>query len=510
MSKPQRVAIYTRISKDRKGQELGILRQEAACRELCARLGWTVHKVYPENDMSASTTSKRKRPAYTEMLRDARDGLVDAIVVYSIDRLTRRLTELTSFLEEQREHSFAFATTEGEDTATANGRMILTIKGAVAQQETERMSERINGSLLQRRERGRPHAGGPRVFGFDRDSGFQRIVPEEVELIRRGYDMLMSSPGRTPGDVARLWNEAGARSPGGTAWSIQKVKRVYRSERIGGIITHKGQDIGDSIYPHPLTRNEWTNVQVVLDSRATPSAQGSGKRKHLYSGFLKCGYCGSTMRVQWATIQGRTFRRTLCHSGQVGHDGELGCGKVSRSYAWIEEQLNAAVEAALQEHRPQPQQPPTEDLTGPIAVLEDRIRALRQRWKGGDMEDEDYFDSLGHLRSDLQSLRSRESAGVVRQTRRVTDALTVWDDDSAENLERRRAIVALVLEKVDVFSVGRGRRKPPEPESIRITPVAAPRGGTHQCDSPSDTPPPSSDRPTGSLLPKQHTKAVVP
>ncbi|MFU0242973.1 recombinase family protein, partial [Streptomyces scabiei] len=138
MTKPKRAGIYVRISKDRKGQELGIQRQEKACRELCERMGWGVLQVYPENDVSASTTSKRRRPQYTEMLRDARDGFIDGIVVYSIDRLTRRISELTSFLEEQKEHGFAFATTEGEDTATANGRMILTIKGAVAQQETER------------------------------------------------------------------------------------------------------------------------------------------------------------------------------------------------------------------------------------------------------------------------------------------------------------------------------------------------------------------------------------
>jgi hypothetical protein len=77
------------------------------------------------------------------MMKDARSGVIDAIVVYSIDRLTRRITELTSFLEEQKEYGFAFATTEGEDTSSASGRMVLTIKGAVAQQETERMAERV-------------------------------------------------------------------------------------------------------------------------------------------------------------------------------------------------------------------------------------------------------------------------------------------------------------------------------------------------------------------------------
>ncbi|MGW1881281.1 recombinase family protein [Streptomyces sp. NPDC001970] len=474
MAKPKRVGIYVRISKDRKGQELGIQRQEQACRELCERLGWGVHKVYPENDVSASTTSKRQRAVYSEMLRDARDGLIDGIVVYSIDRLTRRITELTSFLEEQKEHGFAFATTEGEDTSTANGRMILTIKGAVAQQETERMSERVNSSLLQRREKGKPHAGGPRVFGFEPGSNFQRLVPEEVELIRRGYQMLMDQSQKTPGDVARMWNEAGARTPGTqTVWTIQKVKRVYRSERVGGIVTYKGQDIGDSIYPHPLTREEWENVQAVLDGRATPAAQGSGKRKHLYSGFLKCGGCGSTMRVQWATTQGRTFRRTFCNSSSVGPNGLLGCGKVSRSYTWIEERLNEVMEAALNKRQPQPQTAPPEDLTAVISVLEERIRGLRNRWKEGKMEDEDYFDSLKHLRDELLTLRTREAAAVVQRSRTETDVLAVWRDESEENLERRRAIVASVIKGVAVFSVGRGRRKPPEITSINVTPVGA-------------------------------------
>ncbi|NXY95985.1 recombinase family protein [Streptomyces sp. BR123] len=474
MAKPKRVAIYVRISKDRKGQELGIQRQEQACRELCERLGWGVHKVYPENDMSASTTSKRQRAVYSEMLRNARDGLIDGIVVYSIDRLTRRITELTSFLEEQKEYGFAFATTEGEDTSTASGRMILTIKGAVAQQETERMSERVNSSLLQRRERGKPHAGGPRVFGFEPGSNFQRVVPEEVELIRRGYRMLMDQSQKTPGDVARLWNETGARTPGTqTMWTIQKVKRVYRSERVGGIVTYKGQDIGDSIYPHPLTREEWENVQAVLDGRATPAAKGSGKRKHLYSGFLKCGNCGLTMSVQWATIQGRAFRRTFCNSSSVGQNGQLGCGKVSRSYAWIEERLNEVTETALGKRQPQPQAAPTEYPTAATSVVEERIHGLRSRWKGGEIEDEDYFDSLKHLRDQLHALRTREAAAAIRRSRTETDVLAAWRDDSVENLERRRTIVASVIKEVAVFSVGRGRRKPPEITSIEVTPVGS-------------------------------------
>ncbi|MEV5806008.1 recombinase family protein [Streptomyces parvulus] len=476
MARPKRVGIYVRISKDRRGQELGIQRQERACRELCERMGWGILKVYPDNDVSASTTSKRRRPGYTEMLRDARDGLIDGIVVYSIDRLTRRISELTSFLEEQKRHAFAFATTEGEDTATANGRMILTIKGAVAQQESERMSERVNNSLLQRREQGKPHAGGKRQFGFREGSHFKELNEGETHLIREGRRMLTAPNPKTPGDVARYWNSEGSTTPHGGAWTIQSVKRVYRSERTGGIITYKGQDIGDSAYGAPLTREQWTGVQTVLDARSTPAARGSGKRKHLYSGFLRCGYCGSAMRVQWATSQGRTFRRAFCHSGQPGRDGRLGCGKVSRKYEWIEARLHAVIEAALLARVPQENNTATEDLTGEIGLLETRVRGLRSRWKEGRMEDEDYFDSLTHLRAELQVLHAREASAAARRSRSEVDVLSIWRDDEPENLERRRTVVASVIDRVEVFSIGRGRRKPPEPESIRITPAGRQAG----------------------------------
>ncbi|MFW6724874.1 recombinase family protein [Streptomyces sp. MAR4 CNY-716] len=477
MAKPQRVGIYVRISKDAKGQELGIKRQEKACRELCKQRGWRVLKTYPENDISASTTSRRKRPQYAQMMKDARAGVIDAVVVYSIDRLTRRLSELTAFLDEQKAHRFQFATTEGEDTSTANGRMILSIKGAVAQGETERMAERVNDALRQRREQGKPHAGGPRVFGFEEGSNFQRLVPEEVELIREGYRMLMER--QTTGDVARLWNERGARTAGtGTAWTIQKVKRVYRSERVGGIVTYQGQEVGDSTYPHPLTRREWENVQTVLDERSTPAHRGAGRRKHLYRGFLRCGHCGSLMSVQWMTLNGKRRRRAFCNSSQIVKEtGEPGCGKVYRAYDWIEARLDEVVEAALLKRRPKPRpRPVDDDLSSEIERQERRVRDLRQRWKDGQMEDEDYYDSLGHLRETLRQLRAREAAATVAESREEVDALTVWRDDRPENLERRRTIAAGVIERVEVYSVGRGRRKPPELDSIEITPRGAESG----------------------------------
>ncbi|MFQ6194156.1 recombinase family protein [Streptomyces sp. NPDC000405] len=65
-AKATRAAIYVRISQDRGGAGLGVARQEADCRALCAQKGWDVVDVYPDNDVSAY--SGAPRPKWQELL----------------------------------------------------------------------------------------------------------------------------------------------------------------------------------------------------------------------------------------------------------------------------------------------------------------------------------------------------------------------------------------------------------------------------------------------------------
>src|SRR3954464_4593695 len=92
----ERVAIYARISSD-DGTALGGARPVEDCRKLAAELGWEVAEEYVDNDVSAY--SGKRRPAYERMLADICDGYRDAVLVYHVDRLTRRPIELEQFVE---------------------------------------------------------------------------------------------------------------------------------------------------------------------------------------------------------------------------------------------------------------------------------------------------------------------------------------------------------------------------------------------------------------------------
>ncbi len=70
-------AIYSRISHDPEGRQAGVERQEQDCRRMAAERGWTVlEPVYRENDTSASTKSKTRRPVFEQLLQYAESGSV--------------------------------------------------------------------------------------------------------------------------------------------------------------------------------------------------------------------------------------------------------------------------------------------------------------------------------------------------------------------------------------------------------------------------------------------------
>jgi site-specific DNA recombinase len=128
--------VYVRISSDRAGAGLGVARQEEDCQELCERLGWRVAHVYSDNDVSAY--SGRRRPQWERLNADTAAGLLDAIVCWHVDRLTRSPRELEDVIDLHDRHGIQLATCTGDiDLSTPTGRLIARTLGAAARHEAE-------------------------------------------------------------------------------------------------------------------------------------------------------------------------------------------------------------------------------------------------------------------------------------------------------------------------------------------------------------------------------------
>ena len=94
---PEAAAIYARISADIGGEGLGVQRQVADCQALAQRRSWPVADLFIDNDTSAY--NGKTRPEYRRMLQAIKDGLIDSVIVWHLDRLHRQPRELEEFFD---------------------------------------------------------------------------------------------------------------------------------------------------------------------------------------------------------------------------------------------------------------------------------------------------------------------------------------------------------------------------------------------------------------------------
>ena len=152
-----KAAIYARVSTDRQNVDL----QLEELREYIRRRGWKNCAEHVDNGFTGSDT---RRPAFTEMMKNARKRKFDVLVVWKLDRLGRSLKDLIMTLHELGALGIDFASYSDSfiDTSTPHGKLIFHVIGAVSEFERELIRERVKAGLENARRKGR-RLGRPMV-----------------------------------------------------------------------------------------------------------------------------------------------------------------------------------------------------------------------------------------------------------------------------------------------------------------------------------------------------------
>ena len=159
------VGLYPRVSTEdqsRFGHSLD--EQEDKLQKLCDFKDYEIYKVYREEGVSAKNMN---RPKFQEMIQDMKDGKINKIIVYKLDRLTRSIKDLEticSLLEEY--HCSLESVAEEINTETANGKFFIRMLTILAQLEIERTSERTKFGLTGAVKKG--HFSGKAPLGYNK------------------------------------------------------------------------------------------------------------------------------------------------------------------------------------------------------------------------------------------------------------------------------------------------------------------------------------------------------
>jgi DNA invertase Pin-like site-specific DNA recombinase len=443
--------IYVRISSDPSGQGLGVARQEKACRKKAQERGWHVAKVYADNDVSASTA--KARPAYTSMLTDLEAGVIDAVVVWDLDRLTRRPIEIEHFIDVADRKGIALASVGGDvDLSTDNGRMFVRIKGAVARAEVERKSTRQKAANDQRAEAGKPFPGR-RAFGYSRD-GMTLNESEATEYQRIVAELLSGESLRA---IVRGLKGRGVTTTAGNVWRPTELRRLLQNPRHAGLRVHRGVVVGPGQWPALIDEDTHHAVTAILSD---PSRRKAGRpRRYLLTGLATCGVCGGG-------IYGVTEPRGPLYYCETRRH-------VARRAEPIDELVqdivvgrlalpDAAEAFARADNRDR-----AKDLRDEERQLRRRLDGLAEAYAAGDID-------LSALRSGTKRVNSRMEIVVTELTAiaatpdlaplvTADDVGAVWD---AFDVDRRRAVIEVLMD-ISIQPAGRGARTF-DPETVTV------------------------------------------
>lgn len=313
-------AIYTRISRDPEGDQIGVSRQEKDCRDLADRLGIPVVKVYSDNDIGASNrTGNKPRPQYQSMLEAVRDGLIGTIIAYSNSRLTRRPLEWIELigLAESGALEIKTVVSGSHDLTTADGRAVALTVAAWDAAEADRISERQTASFHHKALQGKPKLQRQRPFGWKEDG--ITIEPTEAERVRRAVEEILGGASIT--SIARRWEEEGVlTSAGGDKWEHSVLKKVLLGWRTAGVRTYHREPLYDGT-GQPIM-GTWDPIISLRERREALRALQAHARPKIrqgtwpLAGLLRCGICSKPL---YGAIPSGTRNRATygCKTGHL-------------------------------------------------------------------------------------------------------------------------------------------------------------------------------------------------
>lgn len=430
-----RAAIYERISDDREGRELGVDRQDKLCKDLAKRDGLTVVRVYRDNDLSASTKSRKRRPQYDQMIADAKEGRFEVIVAYASSRLTRRPREHEDLIDLAVDHgvTYLFVVSPSFNLNTADGRQIARMLAAADAAEAERTAERVTSAMRQRAERGEFH-GGPRPFGITADGC--GIVEEEAKLIRKWYAHVLA--GGSLNSITTDLNRAGIPSTTGKTWRTPSIRRILLYARNAGLRVLDGVEF-PAPNPPIVPEATWRAAARMLTEPGR-RLNDSTARKHLGTGLYVCVRCDCPVNIGYHKDGGTVYRCLSCWR----------TWKAEPINAWVEQAVAARLSSEDIRERILPRQRDGIDLD----ALRSEARAIRDNLAALAAE---FATARGATREALMAgLRAGETrleeitvqlveAGRVD----VGAALLAADDPAAEwrsitDLGRKQAVIRLL------------------------------------------------------------------
>lgn len=354
------IAAYCRVSTDKSDQLNSLETQKEFFLEYTKRTGDNLIKLYADEGISGTKIKNRKE--FQRMLADAEKGLFDMVVVKDISRFARNTVDLLQSVRKLKSLGIETQFLTANMTSMGNSEFVLTIFGALAQEESANTSKRIKFGKKMNAEKGRvPNI----VFGYDKTIGdyFNLSINENEAMAIRQIFQWYTGEGYGGSKIANMLNERGIKTKRGNNWSQNSVCRILTNEIYTGKIINGKEEIADFLTGQRKEKDESEWIVTlrpelrIIEDEVFDKAQDILKGRHdsfkitherqsnkyLFSTLIKCKECGWSFRRTVRQYK-NTYVRWVCS----GHNGK-GADSCPNAVTVDEEELIQALQEYFQE-----------------------------------------------------------------------------------------------------------------------------------------------------------------
>lgn len=464
----RRCVIYARISISSE-ESVSIERQVEAAEQYAAARGWTVVGTFCDDGVSATHNKPEERAGWKALL--ASPATYDAVVVWKVDRLARRVLDFLHADEALQARKAGIVCVEDPiDMSTAQGRAFATMLAVFGEMEAAAISARVTAARNHLLKNGRA-VGGALPFGWrnvpnpNGDGYVLAHDPDRIEWVREMADRTLE--GHTLYSTAQ-WldeNEAPLSTSRASSWSYRTVERLLRNPILAGMVRYnpgasnknpvkgesqvlRGEDglpvVDESIAI--MSVSEWRRMVAGLDER--PASRPAAMNRTTSGALSGLIWCGDKRHDE----PPRMWRTTV--GGRPGYV----CPECHQAISNFEEILVAKF---LEEKGSQVRWTVIEEIAeGGAALLPEIERRLdeldaliREAGSAADRK------RLQGEQSNLLDLRDEKRLEAPLVSYRYEPAGTFGQDWSAAETDlEKRQVIGDAIERVLVVRVGPGRR----------------------------------------------------
>ena len=345
-----RVAIYTRksVEDSEEKQFNSIDAQRQMCESFIAAKaaeGWIA---LPERfDDYGYSGGNLERPAYQRLMAQCEQGLVDKIIVFRIDRMTRSTKDFCEFDEKMKKLGVGFTSVSEPfvDTSSPMGELVVNLLVSFGQWERKTIQERIQKHFKTALDQGF-FVGGIPPYGYKVENQTLIPDPKTAQNVPHIFELFVQL--HSAKKVAAKLAEEGIERFPGRAWTTQSVYNCLGNVRYVGDANSHGKIV--KVKQQALiTRELWDRVRNLVNA-----AKGSREKKEMtpeaavYQGLIFCGHCQHPMSYRWSkkdTLGVRKYPYFICQ--QDARKGVSECPIRHVSATTVQEAIEQELESIM-------------------------------------------------------------------------------------------------------------------------------------------------------------------